>query len=157
MTVKEFYDQIKGSYDEFLGRVGTEERAKKYIRMFTMDGFALTGGMRKASVDKMLEDYSPAIRMELVEPDGTVHYLDKQGNEIMVLTAEEAAKYEQEQREAQGFQHPTFCTLRLITMHGAAQDLQVQSLRSSSTWALRAKTLRTLQSFRMSLQLRLKR
>ncbi len=37
MTVKEFYNQIKGSYDEFLGRVGTEERAKKYIRMFTMD------------------------------------------------------------------------------------------------------------------------
>ena len=37
MTVKEFYDQINGSYDEFLGRVGTEERAKKYIRMFTMD------------------------------------------------------------------------------------------------------------------------
>ena len=37
MTVREFYEQIKGSYDEFLGRVGTEERAKKYIRMFTMD------------------------------------------------------------------------------------------------------------------------
>ena len=68
--------------------------------VITMDGFALTGGMRKASVDKMLEDYSPAIRMELVEPDGTVHYLDKQGNEIMVLSAEEAAKYEQEQLEA---------------------------------------------------------
>ena len=55
--------------------------------VITMDGFALTGGMRKASVDKMLED-------------GTVHYLDKQGNEIMVLSAEEAAKYEQEQWEA---------------------------------------------------------
>ncbi len=37
MTIKEFYTQINGSYDEFLGRVGTEERAKKYIRMFTMD------------------------------------------------------------------------------------------------------------------------
>lgn len=37
MTVREFYTQINGSYDEFLGRVGTEERAKKYIRMFTMD------------------------------------------------------------------------------------------------------------------------
>ena len=37
MTVKEFYTKINGSYDEFLGRVGTEERAKKYIRMFTMD------------------------------------------------------------------------------------------------------------------------
>jgi HPt (histidine-containing phosphotransfer) domain-containing protein len=37
MTVREFYDKINGSYDEFLGRVGTEERAKKYIRMFTMD------------------------------------------------------------------------------------------------------------------------
>lgn len=37
MTVREFYDAIQGSYDEFLGRVGTEERAAKYIRMFKMD------------------------------------------------------------------------------------------------------------------------
>ena len=69
--------------------------------VITMDGFALTGDMPKASIDNMLEEYSPVTHMALVEPDGTVHYLDKQGNEIMVLTAEEAAKYEQEQREAQ--------------------------------------------------------
>lgn len=37
MNVREFYDAIQGSYDEFLGRVGTEERAAKYIRMFKMD------------------------------------------------------------------------------------------------------------------------
>lgn len=68
--------------------------------VITMDGFALTGDMPKASIDNMLEEYSPVTHMALVEPDGTVHYLDKQGNEIMVMTAEEAAKYEQEQREA---------------------------------------------------------
>ena len=65
-----------------------------------MDGFALTGDMPKVSIDNMLEEYSPVTHRALVEPDGTVHYLDEQGNEIMVLTAEEAAKYEQEQREA---------------------------------------------------------
>lgn len=37
MTVREFYDVIQGSYDDFLGRIGTEERAAKYIRMFKMD------------------------------------------------------------------------------------------------------------------------
>ena len=66
----------------------------------TMNGFSLTGGMSKRAVSQMLEEYSSGAHMALVEPDGTVHYLDKQGNEIMVLTAEEAAKYEQEQREA---------------------------------------------------------
>lgn len=66
-----------------------------------LNGFSLTGGMSKRAVNQMLEEYSPVTHMALVEPDGTVHYLDKQGNEIMVLTAEEAAKYEQEQREAQ--------------------------------------------------------
>lgn len=66
----------------------------------TLNGFSLTGGMSKRAVNQMLDDYSAATEMALVEPDGTTHYLDKQGNEIMVLTAEEAEKYEQEQREA---------------------------------------------------------
>ena len=66
----------------------------------TLNGFSLTGGMSKRAVSQMLEEYSSVTHRELVEPDGTVHYLDKQGNETMVLTAEEAAKYEQEQREA---------------------------------------------------------
>lgn len=37
MTIKEFYEQMKGSYDNFIARVGTEERAKKYILMFLAD------------------------------------------------------------------------------------------------------------------------
>ncbi len=65
-----------------------------------LNGFSLTGGMSKQAVSQMLEEYSPVTAMELIEPDGTVHYLDAQGNETMVLTTEEAAKYEQEQREA---------------------------------------------------------
>ena len=66
----------------------------------TMNGFSLTGGMSKRAVSQMLEEYSPVTIRALVEPDGTVHYLDEQGNEIMVLTAEEAAQYEKEEREA---------------------------------------------------------
>ena len=66
-----------------------------------LNGFSLTGGMSKRAVSQMLEEYSPVTVRALVEPDGTVHYLDEQGNEIMVLTAEEAAKYEREQRGAQ--------------------------------------------------------
>lgn len=37
MTIREFYSVIQGSLDEFLGRVVTEERAAKYVRMFKMD------------------------------------------------------------------------------------------------------------------------
>lgn len=59
-------------------------------------GFALTGAMSKASVEQMLSQASVGYAAEAVEPDGTVHYYDKQGNETLVLTAEEAARYEQE-------------------------------------------------------------
>jgi len=41
------------------------------------------------------------VSSQLIEPDGTVHYLDDQGHELMVLSAEEAAKYDAEIRQAQ--------------------------------------------------------
>ncbi len=66
----------------------------------TWDGFALTGGMSRKSVDQMLADYSAVTVIQLVEPDGTVHYLDKQGKEVMVLTAAEAAEYDRQRRAA---------------------------------------------------------
>ena len=59
-------------------------------------GFALTGDMRKSSVEQMLEEASIGYATEMVESDGTVHYSDNEGNETLVLTAEEAARYEQE-------------------------------------------------------------
>lgn len=64
------------------------------------NGFALTGDMSKSSVDQMLEEASIGYASEFVESDGSVHYLDAQGNETRVLTAEEAAQYEQEMEAA---------------------------------------------------------
>lgn len=37
MTVKEFYNRVNGSYDDLLERIGGEDRAIKYIKMFKLD------------------------------------------------------------------------------------------------------------------------
>ena len=62
-------------------------------------GFALTDGMSKAQKRALLAD-NRAYAEALVSADGTVHYLDAQGNEVLVLSAEEAARYEREKKAA---------------------------------------------------------
>ena len=57
-------------------------------------GFAFTGGMSDAEKSALLQSASTMVAGELVEPDGTVHYLDENGREMLVLPAEEAAAYE---------------------------------------------------------------
>lgn len=37
MNIRDFYNNINSSLDEMLERVGTEERALKYVRMFKLD------------------------------------------------------------------------------------------------------------------------
>lgn len=37
MTVKEFYEQVGGSYDTMISRVGNETRILKYLNMFKND------------------------------------------------------------------------------------------------------------------------
>lgn len=37
MTIKEFYDQVNGSYNSLLERIGSEERAAKYLKMLKLD------------------------------------------------------------------------------------------------------------------------
>ena len=59
-------------------------------------GFALTGDMAQSSLDQLLREASTGEIGEMIEADGTVHYFDKQGNEVKVLSAEEAKQYEQE-------------------------------------------------------------
>ena len=63
-------------------------------------GYADTEGLTQAEVEDMLQQYVSLTSCQLVEPDGTVHYLDNQGNELMVLNAEDAAKYDTEIRQA---------------------------------------------------------
>ena len=63
-------------------------------------GYADTEGLTKAEIETMLRQYTSLVSSQLVEPDGTVHYLDDQYNELMVLSAEEAAKYDAEIRQA---------------------------------------------------------
>ena len=64
-------------------------------------GFAFTGGMSDAEKSALLQSASTMVAGELVEPDGTVHYLDENGREMLVLPAEEAAAYEQAKNAAQ--------------------------------------------------------
>ena len=63
-------------------------------------GYADTEGLTQAEVENMLRQYTSLISCQLIEPDGTVHYLDDQGNELMELSAEDAAKYDAEIRRA---------------------------------------------------------
>lgn len=37
MTLKECFDTFGGNYDEVIGRLITEERVKKFLKMFTAD------------------------------------------------------------------------------------------------------------------------
>jgi hypothetical protein len=50
----------------------------------------------------------------------------------------------QARRSLQDFLNLTYFILNLMTMHGAVQDLQEQSLRLSSIWVLREQVLRML-------------
>lgn len=63
-------------------------------------GYADTEGLTHAEVEEMLQQYVSLTSCQLIEPDGTVHYLDDQCNELMVLSAEDAAKYDAEIRQA---------------------------------------------------------
>ena len=59
-------------------------------------GFALTGDMNQSSLEQLLKEASTGEIGEMIEADGTVHFFDKQGDEVRVLSAEEAKQYEQE-------------------------------------------------------------
>ena len=64
-------------------------------------GYADTEGLSQAEIESLLRQYAPRITRQLIEPDGTVHYLDDQNNEVMVLSAKDAAKYDAEIRQVQ--------------------------------------------------------
>ena len=70
------------------------------VAVFQWHGFASTAGMSKTEKDALLAEAATAGAMQMVGPDGTVHYLDRDGNELFSLTAEEAAKYEINRRNA---------------------------------------------------------
>jgi len=64
-------------------------------------GFAYTDGMSDREKRVMLENVSRAFGGRMVdERNGDVHYLDENGAEVMVLSAQEAAEYEAARREA---------------------------------------------------------
>ena len=60
-------------------------------------GFVFTGSMSEAEKDRMLEETSVIHAMEQIDADGTVHYFGEDGREELVLSAEEAAAYQQQQ------------------------------------------------------------
>lgn len=63
-------------------------------------GFALTGSMSTAEIEALLNEAETTVASEYVESDGTVHYLDANNKEILVLSADEAKAYEQMRQEA---------------------------------------------------------
>ena len=63
-------------------------------------GFAYTEGLSTAEKETLMENASSGYAEMINELDGSVHYLDENGNEILVLSAEEAADYESAKRKA---------------------------------------------------------
>lgn len=63
-------------------------------------GFALTTGMSEAEKTALLEDASRLYAGSVEDRNGYIHYLDENGEEVLVLSAEEAAEYERERKAA---------------------------------------------------------
>ena len=59
-------------------------------------GFAFTDGMTNAEKNALIEEVSRLVCTEYEDKNGYVHYLDENGEEVLVLSAKEAAKYERE-------------------------------------------------------------
>lgn len=62
------------------------------------NGFAFTEDLSFAEKKALLEEGSTACTGEMIETDGTTHYYDKNGKEILILSAEEAVEYERERQ-----------------------------------------------------------
>lgn len=62
-------------------------------------GFALTKDLTSAEQEALLAQ-AASTSTSSVDADGTVRYYDSEGNEILALSPEEAAAYEQKQQEA---------------------------------------------------------
>ena len=56
-------------------------------------GFVLTGGMSEAEKKRMLDETSYLTAVEVIDADGTVHYIDENGNETMTMSESEAIAY----------------------------------------------------------------
>lgn len=63
-------------------------------------GFTFTDGMTNAEKNALIEEVSQLGCTERVDENGSVHYLDENGEEVLVLSAKEAAKYEREIQKA---------------------------------------------------------
>lgn len=63
-------------------------------------GFAFTNDMNDTEKKAFIKDASMIYSREYEDKNGNVHYLDENGNEVMVLSEAEAAKYELERKAA---------------------------------------------------------
>ena len=86
-----------------ISRAGMIVAALALSLMFTGSVFAYIEWTGYANISEMSEsekEYfskdSIAVAGELIDAEGNVHYLDASGNEVMVLSKEEAAEYEKE-------------------------------------------------------------
>lgn len=63
-------------------------------------GFAFTNNMSDAEKEAFIKDVSTVYSREYEDKNGNVHYFDENGDEVMVLSGAEAAKYELERKAA---------------------------------------------------------
>lgn len=70
------------------------------VNIIKWGGFAFTDGMSDVEKNALIEEVSRLGCSEYEDKNGHVHYLDENGEEVLVLSAKEAAKYEHEIQEA---------------------------------------------------------
>ena len=93
------------------GRRGGKKRLTKFILLaaalvlvlsatagavLSWNGFSFTDGMSWAQKRALLDKVQSLTCGASIDPDGTVHYYDQDGNEVLTLSRREAAKYERE-------------------------------------------------------------
>ena len=60
------------------------------------NGFSFTGGMSRSAKRALLDEVQSLTAGAEIDQDGTVHYYDKDGDEVLTLSSWEAAQYERE-------------------------------------------------------------
>lgn len=63
-------------------------------------GFAFTDGMSDSEKNALIKDATMLYARDYQDENGNVHYLDENGDEVLVLSAADAAKYELERQAA---------------------------------------------------------
>lgn len=68
--------------------------------VFKWGGFSFTNGMSNAKIEALIKDATTIYSRVYQDENGYVHYIDENGNEVLVLSEADAVKYEFERQAA---------------------------------------------------------